>query len=598
MRNAISHRSRQKGAALLAMVIVFIMASSYAFITKLNANTRDYSRRSSSLPILNEAKAALIGYAVNYPLDHAGRGPGHLPCADIDNDGTADAPCALAGPVNFTYGRFPWASLFLKTGDLRDASGETLWYAVADNYRSNVAIGPNSDTAGNFSVDGNNDIVAVIFAPGSPLAGQDRSGGPLNIANYLEDDNANGDVNFVTRSANDFNDTLVTITRQELMAVVEKRVLGDVDETLINYQNNYNAYPWLSAFGDPSNSAYRGTVNTVEGHLPFHWALDPDSNLQGGTAIDRNPFPTNVGVTWDNIINANITVSNFFGGFGITTLSAACLNDINDCDEGGIFPEITSLSPPANINCTWSDKDTVNCDSFSVSTTVNYRPDVSCPISTITRTYTINYPAYTGVSVVVNPTATNTRRRDVSLTAAGADFIPAQANAISISDVYNNTYLYWFGSCFGPFGTITVASGASTFDADTQGIIAVNDIRYDIDIDAGELPSWFVQNGWHELIYLAYASGETLPGDTIVGQDCNTLATPCVSVTINGTLTPNVRAAVFSAGLDLSPLTARPNGILSDYFEVENSSPADDTFLKDKTTAIYNDQTRIISTAP
>ena len=52
-----------------------------------------------------------------------------------------------------------------------------------------------------------------------------------------------------------------------------------------------------------------------------------------------------------------------------------------------------------------------------------------------------------------------------------------------------------------------------------------------------------------------------------------------------------------NAGVDLTPGTVRPNGTLTDYFEVENSV-VDDLFMKDKITAANNDQTRIIATAP
>ena len=123
-------------------------------------------------------------------------------------------------------------------------------------------------------------------------------------------------------------------------------------------------------------------------------------------------------------------------------------------------------------------------------------------------------------------------------------------------------------------------------------------IQYDIDIDNDELPEWFVANDWQNLVYVAYASGEPLPGDTTAGQDCVSLATSCITVNINGIATNNVRAAVISAGVDLTPGTVRPNGTLADYFDSENSNPVDDSFVKNRITAIYNDQTRIVSTAP
>mgnify|MGYP000882959513 CR=1 FL=1 len=137
------------------------------------------------------------------------------------------------------------------------------------------------------------------------------------------------------------------------------------------------------------------------------------------------------------------------------------------------------------------------------------------------------------------------------------------------------------------------------YDLDVDGVDLNSDGDYvDVNEVAPELPRWFVDNDWHELVYLAYASGEALPGDTTAGQDCVSLATPCVTVTINGAAATNVRAAAFTAGADLTPGTTRPNGTLTDYYELENSSPVDDSFLEGRLSAAYNDQTRIISTAP
>ncbi len=176
------------------MVLIIVVSASFVLVTKLNANTRQFIRQSSSLTVLNEAKAALIGYAVTYPDKvNANAGPGYLPCPDLDNDGGAEGGCALAGPTNLTIGRFPYETL--EVADLRDASGERLWYALSDAYRNFAGFTPlNSDTAGAFSVDGNADIVAVIIAPGASNPAQNRAADPLDRANYLEDDNADADV--------------------------------------------------------------------------------------------------------------------------------------------------------------------------------------------------------------------------------------------------------------------------------------------------------------------------------------------------------------------------------------------------------------------
>ncbi len=593
-------RSKQGGVVLLAIMLVIVVSASFVLVSKLNANARQFTRQSSSLPALNQAKAALIGYAVTYPENvNPNAGPGYLPCPDLNDDGNAAGACALAGPVNFTLGRFPFETL--DVADLRDSNGQRLWYALSDNYRNFAGFTPlNSETPGQLNLDGDGDIVAVLIAPGLALDGQNRAAAPLNPANFLEDDNADIDANYVSNAAGQFNDVLVTITRQELMQAVEKRVLGEVAIAMTNYQTTYNAYPWLVPFADPSTSVYRGQATSVQGHLPFHWAADPNSDevLGAGLGIaGRNPFSTNVAVRWDDITGATISASNNpLAWLGLANfVSAACLNDINDCDEGGQYPEITSLSPPANIDCTWSDRNTADCGSVSASFTRNITSG-ACPLSQLTRTYTIDFPQFTGNPTIINPTAADIRRRDVSLTAVNPVFIPAQVNAITVVETMTGQVDVLGFFCI-PLINFVVETRTSTFDADTEGSIAVNGIHYDIDIDNTELPTWFVSNDWQELIYLAYASGEPLPGNTAAGQDCFTLATNCLSVDADNIVTPNVRAVVVTAGADLTPGTARPNANLADYFELENSI-VDDLFMKDKISNAANDRTRIIATAP
>ena len=152
--------------------------------------------------------------------------------------------------------------------------------------------------------------------------------------------------------------------------------------------------------------------------------------------------------------------------------------------------------------------------------------------------------------------------------------------------------------------TTTVSSSRTlTNDADTKGVITATGLQYDMDIDGGELPSWFVLNDWHELIYMSYASGEPLPGNTTVGQDCVTLVANCITVDDGGSnaaiadgpvVINNVRAVAVSAGTDTSG--SRPSGNLGDYFEVDNAV-ADDIFMKDSTVT-NNDKLRVIATAP
>lgn len=583
------NRNRQKGAALLAFIMIFIVASAYSLTKKLNSNTIDQQRRASSLNNLNKAKAALIGYAVNYPLDHPGVGPGRLPCPDTNDNGSAAGNCTGA-----TTGRFPYKTLEVE--DLRDQFGQRLWYRVANNYRSYTVNPPvvNSDTAGNFSVDGNTDIVAVIFAPGSPVATQDRAADSLDVANYLEDDNADAGDAFVTRPTlnpnNEFNDTLVAITRQELMSAVEKRVLGDVDEALSNYQTDSSSYPWLSAFSDPAASTFRGTVNTWQGHLPFHWAADPDSIEQGGAVAGRNPFTTDPTITGASNVQWNIASNDTLPApDGIITDD--CLYRI-DCNDG-TFPVLTELNINSNFECTWSDRLTANCSTITGTNSafvfINLWPVRIC-FGTITRTYTIDFPEFVneGVFASTAPTSSTVRTRDVSLDTTQA--ISDQVGAITITDVFNQLFALGLG-CDDYNGTRTLNFVNAT------GTLAINGIQYDLSIDDDELPIWFVENEWHELTYLTYAADEPLPGNTTAGQDCNSLGT-CLSVNINGSTNSNVRAAALAAGITLTGQDRVTTPDANDYYDDAENTDSDEVFLKSRVTTTYNDQTRIISTAP
>jgi len=257
MRYLSSNPSQQQGAVLLLFALLLIIGSTYSLVKKLNSDTNFFTRQSKQTQeSLRLAKQALIGYALTYPEEvNPDDGPGYLPCPDRNNDGDAETSCS----TNTLIGRFPFTRVEVQ--ELRDASGARLWYALSDNYKNNQKLEPlNSETDGQLSVDGLSDVVAVIIAPGAPINTQNRDPSETDISteitNYLEGDNNDLDLSFTSLDPDpvnftDFNDQLITITRQELMEVVEKRVLGEVRSALANYKATHGAYPWLSPFVDP-----------------------------------------------------------------------------------------------------------------------------------------------------------------------------------------------------------------------------------------------------------------------------------------------------------------------------------------------------------
>lgn len=657
--SSIVRKKSQQGAALLIFMLLLIMASSYTLVSKLNSARKPYVRDIQTSQVLAEAKNALIAYAVNFP-ERSGTadttaGPGYLSCPDTDNDGSPNSSC---GPN--AEGRFPGE--FLNVSDYEDSSGNRLWYAVSDNFRNNaVKFQPmNSDTPGQLSIDVDadgdidaadiTDVVAVIIAPGEPVTGQDSR--PSNtIGDYLEGENANGDSIFTLNSGG--NDRLVYITRQELMSAVEKRILADVEDSINTYQANasHNAFPWLSPFADPSASVFRGVAGTYQGALPYHWAADPDSIAQGGAIAGRNPFTTDITLDW-SIVSATVTdpgtsqyAANSYGyefyDGRMTTPDLTCVQNstCNDSNYAGL--DIAAPIVFNDASCTWSSREVFQCTGSYQNVLTNTVPQQTVAgwgyafnvgpdeliyvwtgtdyvfgegvatgwqwssqiqygyTETITRTYTIdltyNDSSADGVDIVA-PTNIDNRTRNLTVNSTDDASALFAANSTITITVQDDRTLSVTMSDTSIQNYNTTSTRTLTNNAATTGSISATGLIYDLDVDNSELPIWFTANDWQDLIYVNYASGEPLPGNTTAGQDCVTLGASCLTVSRNGAAINNVRASAVSAGIDLN--AARPSGLLTDYMDNVENTDLDDTFLKNTESTTYNDQTRIISTAP
>lgn len=336
----------------MVFLLVVVSASTYLVLNKLNAN-RIATNAAQTALVLRIAKDALISFAATYP-DRLARGPGYLPCPDKNNNGAAEPSCALIGNIP-TTGWFPFETVELS--DIRDGSGARLWYALSSSYRSSQLLSSsvlNSDDVGDLIVDSRDDIVAVIIAPGKPVANQNRVASydaADGMQHYLEGDNAVRNTNFVTTLGatvrqngeydtdgnHVFNDQLVLLTRHELMSVVEKRVLGEVARVLSEYQSRENKYPWLSSFADPlakelEAPKFPSEINTYEGHVPL-------SDLNG-TSLVSNSGDTQPGLfsqwfeqnQWHHLIYVAYAMEPVPGGDTVCAVNTTCLG-IHDIDN-------------------------------------------------------------------------------------------------------------------------------------------------------------------------------------------------------------------------------------------------------------------------
>lgn len=276
---------------MLVLLLIGVGAAIFAF---MRPASQSIERDKVTAAALAQAKAALIGYAASNPLQ-----PGILPCPDSDNDGSADAPCEATGVT--AVGRLPWKTLGLP--DLRDGSGECLWYAVSANFKNSGLSGPstvNSDSAGTLVINdtggtpvysGSNAVLAIVFAPGTTLSTtlppQNRSpssatvcGGNLAVANYLEGGNeiALTSIFVSGQAATNFNDRLLPITSDALFQVVEYRVAREIRANLGAYYAANLYYPFANSYADPT---YGCTPLLTSGRIPNPGNYSISANCAG-----------------------------------------------------------------------------------------------------------------------------------------------------------------------------------------------------------------------------------------------------------------------------------------------------------------------------
>lgn len=259
----------QRGYTLMMVLVMIALVTGTLAVTLLSSfGTKLRSDRVTE-QALAQAKEALIAYAAADP-----NRPGELPCPDTNNNGQIDVGVDTSGSnCAALVGRLPWVTLGLP--DLRDGSGERLWYALSNNFHANGSVPLNSDTPGQLAVTGitpDSNVVAIVFAPGpaiNSLAQSRTSANANTVSNYLEGTNATSTTSFVTGNASaNFNDRLITIKPAEIFRVVEKRVAHELRPLINQYYSDWGRYPFAAPFMDPTDSNFRGALATGNGLLP------------------------------------------------------------------------------------------------------------------------------------------------------------------------------------------------------------------------------------------------------------------------------------------------------------------------------------------
>lgn len=227
---------------VLPALLVLLAVGGVAWLLTQQDSTarRELQREQRSAEALATARDALLGFAAIYRNpDHPNADYGYLPCPDLDGDGSSET-CGSKGHTS--AGRLPYLTLNLP--DLRDGSGECLWYVVAGSIKNNPkpdalnwdAIGQIRliDTAGatvRLAGDPLGQAIAVVIAAGPPLPDQQRHAGPARcggddearqLVQYVEGLTLGADGVTTLRSGAG-NDRIVAITTGDIYRALKRR---------------------------------------------------------------------------------------------------------------------------------------------------------------------------------------------------------------------------------------------------------------------------------------------------------------------------------------------------------------------------------------
>ena len=357
------------------------------------------------------------------------------------------SPC-----IDPNNGLFVYAGLSTYPGlgqEFKDAQGNRLWYSVSRNLvydyeqtenpivnpgmiSSTIGFAPYLRQGGTKAYDWlrvldrnanlvSDRVAAVIMAPGNPIGGQDRSGVAepnqfldsfqIGAATYNNSSYTNVAEDFVMGedsrnvSANDptfvkpynFNDKLVYITIDELMAAIEKRVGEEVRANLRSYAaSNTGNYPFAAVLGGVgSTRKYRCTDNMLRGALPVDNPANTCTYTSSPTTVNSTcNFQDITSVAFRKSTAGNFTAASQACNFATTTCtctgagSCSTGTTVFSCNAAGSC----SANVAGRIRFFGAGLDT---SSSSAICTLGTLSTCVSPANTISRTVTCNGPSTT-----------------------------------------------------------------------------------------------------------------------------------------------------------------------------------------------------------
>ncbi len=369
----------QSGVVLIIILTIIVIGAAGVFMATANYKQRQVTVNNSSHGNLDQIKKAIVGWSLSHPDK-----PGMLPWPDSRTDSNYDGNSdCLSNTPSYTslLGRVPWlgqtnpcvAPLTGMSVRSIDATGAPVYYAASPNlvYNYNSGAYPtiNSSTrelnTGWLTVidrRGNvlsNRVAFVVIAPGRALSNQQRNGAIPATDQYLDSvtvngtlyNNANSSGVFVSGQPDDsFNDLIQYITIDQLMVLVEKRVLRELKSCLDRYAvANGGTYPYPINMNGESGANSNSNSN------------DDASNDDNASANDDASDDSNNNSNDDAGDDANddssptVVTTNLFGRFDKSlTWPSTCMinrNYFNDWQDTSFYMVAPGFVSGGNKTC-------------------------------------------------------------------------------------------------------------------------------------------------------------------------------------------------------------------------------------------------------
>ena len=647
-------RRGQGGAVLLATLALTIVAGAGLLLARLDGGATVRAREATATArALAEAKRALIGWSVGAGLAPSGEAhaPGVLPFPDRNTDAygyDGEADCVTSGLSDrHLIGRLARAGEASPCPDralgveLRDGSGEPLWYAVSRNlvnHRGGGATDPPInpglldrppaypwlrliDASGSVvtASDGEPlEIAAVVIAPGPPLPGQTRAGLAPGPAHFMDSVTVNGvtwdnadsdgcrdavtgasthadcpgrvgeefilypDSRDTATEADSFNDRIAWITAEELLRAAEARALGEMAVVLERYRSRHGAYPWLAPYaGDPRADPTRAVL--------YHAAADG----AGGTRRGMLPIHAMPDQLYDTGYTLRWTIDS---GASVATTDSSSIGSTPPPTDAELYA-LASAAPQTVTRpaaCAWNGDEGVHCAG---------QPYRYAPGAVVTRSGSLlrereveveydeatwNFPGG-AATPGADPSAAATRTRTVTVTTTLPPSFIASVRG------RNHEVACADASCSTTATTGMSVERTLTVDTGTLATFTFAGLEHDLSVAWDGVPRWFVDNGWYRYVRAAISGEETGAGGAAPGR-CIASGSGCLVVNASGAARTDVPAFLVGSGPSL-PHQARGRcgaACAGEYFEPPHDAAGADAATRAAPAADFNDQVRVV----